>query len=446
MRACCPPDRRARQAVVVLIAAAGLAMLPATILSTAALGASMTGAATAATPTTSVTPTAAAPAATATPTAGPAKSSTTASATSSASASPTSTAPAGSDLAAEAKKIVDAGLKKYGEGYISRIDSARHIVYLSAADEQMLGRVMDILGSYADRQRQFLFPGALPWNMTVVLPTLDDYRRSLPAGLEKAMGFYHMPTRTLLTISLTDIVLHEFTHGLHHADQVQARQRHPLWISEGLATLFQGSKWRQKSLEPLTDPSLASLQQAVRDGKAHPLAKFVTLTPAAFAADDKLCYSEARYIMFYLYRLNKLKEFYDTYKAGYALDRSGSTALATTLGKPLDQVEADWRAWVLSQKAPWVPAVPQKTFLGVRTEETANGLKITAFVRGSAAEQSGLLKAGDIILSVDGHGTSATSDLASAVQACKPGEIIEIELSRAGRSMSVKQVLGATRP
>ena len=347
-------------------------------------------------------------------------------------------------LAAEAKALAEASQKRYGAGYVTQIDNQRHIVYVSTLDTYTRGRVTAMLGAYLDQQRRFLFRQPLPWNVTVILPTLSDYQR--PPATASFAGHYDLATRTLESLSLSDVLVHEFTHALHHGDQVAANQRHPVWILEGLACLFQRSTVREGRLEVLLARDLAGLQDAVRDRKNLALAALVTTEPEAFLKDAGLRYAEAHYVMFYLHQLGKLKDFYETYKEGYAKEPTGAAALVQTLGKPLDEIEADWREWVLRQQAPWAPAQPTKPLLGVKMEAVAEGVRVTGFVRGSAAERAGQLKFGDIILSVAGQHTPKPTDLTAAVQACHAGETVEIEVVRDGRTLVVKQLLGVMSP
>jgi len=347
-------------------------------------------------------------------------------------------------LAAEAKALAEAFEKKYGADYVTQIDNQRHIVYVSTLDAYTMGRVTAMLGAYMDQQRRFLFRQPLSWNVTVILPTLSDYQRPLATG--SFAGHYDSATRTLESLSLSDVLVHEFTHALHHGDQVAANQRHPIWLREGLACLFQRSKVREGRLEVLLARDLAGLQDAVRDRKNLSLAALVTTEPEAFLKDAGLCYAEAHYVMFYLNQLGKLKDFYETYKEGYAKDPSGAAALVQMLGKPLDEIEADWREWVLRQQAPWAPARPTKPLLGVKMEAVAEGVRVTGFVRGSAAERAGQLKFGDIILSVAGQHTPRPTDLTTAVQACHAGETVEIEVVRGESTLVVKQLLGVMSP
>ena len=351
---------------------------------------------------------------------------------------------AGTDLAAEAKALAEAAQRQYGLGYTTRIDAGRHIIYVSALDLYTLGRVMGLLGTFADSQRQLLFPRPLPWNVTVVLPTLADYRRPMPGT--NITGHYDGATRTIESISLSDALLHEFTHALHHADQVQSGQRHAVWICEGLASLLQRSRMREGRLEVLLGRDLAGLQQAVKNQKAPSFATLLTTGQPAFLSEAEVCYAEAHYLMFYLHSKGKLRDFYEGYKAGYAADRTGATALAKTFGKPLDQVEADWREWLLAQEPPWAPGRPQKALLGVKMAAVEQGLRVEGLIRGSAAESAGQIKVNDIILSVAGQTTRTPHDLSAAVQTCQPGETIDIEVIRDGRTMLVRQLLSVMPP
>ena len=351
----------------------------------------------------------------------------------------------GTDLAAEAKGIAEAAQKQYGPDYAIQLDAQRHVVYVSALSPALLASTVQRMGAFADAQRHLLFRRELPWNVTVILPTVADYRKSVPRA--KALGFYREETRTVQSISLSDVLFHEFTHALHHADQVAAGQRHAAWVCEGLATLFQRCECREGKLEVLPARDLGTLQEALRADKAQPLVALCAAPHGAFSDDTQaeLLYAEAHYVMFYLHRLGKLEAFYQAYKADYGKDPSGALAIEKTLGKPLGDADSDWRAWVLAQAAPWRPAREPKAILGIRMEPAEGGVRVAGFVKGEAAEREASLKIGDVILSIDGHATPAPRDLAAAEDACHPGEIVDIEVIRNGRTTVVKQLLGLTR-
>jgi hypothetical protein len=274
---------------------------------------------------------------------------------------------------------------------------------------------------------------------------VTDYRRLVPLETQ-AYGQYERATRTLVSLSLSDVLFHEFTHALHHNDQALAGQVHAIWIAEGLASLFQRAPVRQGRLEPEVCNRLEALQQAVREGRTTPLADLGAMDAGAFLARREVHYLQARYVMLYLHRAGRLKEFYESYKASYGSDPSGRAALEKTLGKPAPEIEADWRAWVLAQEAPWKPTRPTRAHLGVRMAEAEAGVKVTGFVRGSAAEREGRLKVGDVITALAGRPTPTPHDLAQAVQACDPGEIVDVEVLRDGVPTIVSQLLGLMPP
>ena len=184
------------------------------------------------------------------------------------------------------------------------------------------------------------------------------------------------------------------------------------------------------------------MQKALKEKKAHSLHELCSMKPKAFMQDAELCYRQVRYVMLYLHRQGKLQQFYKAYKAGYASDQTGVKSLEETLGEPLKKIEADWKKWVLAQKPPWRPAHKHRAHLGVRMKQIPAGVKIIGFVRNSSAQRAGLLKVGDIIISLAGQTVQTPNALTAAVRSCRPGHIIEIEVIRNGRTTTIKHLLG----
>jgi len=347
------------------------------------------------------------------------------------------------EFAAEAKALADMYEKQYGEGYDTYIDNRWHLVYVSALDDRTRRMVTRILARYAEAQQRMLFPEPLLWNVTVILPTVTDYRKASPP--EKVAGYYRPATRTLTSISTSTVLIHEFTHALHHSDEVRANQSHPTWLREGLATLYQGARIEAGRFQIQPDPSMAILQGALRDAGIPPMAELLAMDRRAFAEKAEVCYPYVLHVMLYLHEKGKVETFYETYKAGYAADPTGRKALEMTLGQPLEEIEKAWRAWLLAQEPPWTPAHPTVAHLGIRMRSASEGIVVDAFLPGSAAQRAGVLKISDIIVSVAGRPTPTPRDLAPAVQSCKPGQTIDIEIIRRGERMVVQHVLGAIR-
>jgi serine protease Do len=88
-----------------------------------------------------------------------------------------------------------------------------------------------------------------------------------------------------------------------------------------------------------------------------------------------------------------------------------------------------------------------RAFLGVNSEknpgDAAQGAKIKAVTKGSAAEKAGL-REGDVITKVDEITVSGPEDLVKAVHKYKPEDKITLTYLRAGKSQKTTATLGKT--
>ena len=143
-------------------------------------------------------------------------------------------------LQAEAGLIARKHLRAFGDGYHAARDSKRNLLYVTALDRDRLGQTAQLLTAFADAFQKTLRTDPPKWNITIVLPTTADYRR---ISLHKsARGYYRWADRTLISIDHGRVLMHEFTHALHHADLADTPQDHAVWVCEGLATLFEGGR------------------------------------------------------------------------------------------------------------------------------------------------------------------------------------------------------------
>jgi putative serine protease PepD len=88
----------------------------------------------------------------------------------------------------------------------------------------------------------------------------------------------------------------------------------------------------------------------------------------------------------------------------------------------------------------------ERAYLGVETQESpvGPGAFVVNVVPGAPAATAGV-RAGDIIVGVDGNTVTAPDDVSLAIEDLKPGERVEVEVERAGARTSVSVPLG-TRP
>jgi serine protease Do len=115
--------------------------------------------------------------------------------------------------------------------------------------------------------------------------------------------------------------------------------------------------------------------------------------------------------------------------------RQGGKSLAFTIPPNLYPVQEDFmNGWNNEQEV-------IKPFLGVTTEKTSEGAKITEVIKASAGEKAGLKK-DDIITKVGDEKIEDGESLSAAISSKKPKDIVKITYLRNGKSGSVKATLG----
>lgn len=82
-----------------------------------------------------------------------------------------------------------------------------------------------------------------------------------------------------------------------------------------------------------------------------------------------------------------------------------------------------------------------RPLLGVTTEKTETGAKIESVSDGSGAAKAGL-KEGDIITGINKTLIKSPEDLISAIGKNKPGDIVDVDYTRAGKKLKTKATLG----
>jgi serine protease Do len=84
-----------------------------------------------------------------------------------------------------------------------------------------------------------------------------------------------------------------------------------------------------------------------------------------------------------------------------------------------------------------------RALLGVATEKTDNGAKVTEVMENTAAAKAGL-KVGDVITSVNGTPISNEQALMETIRKYKPEQSVDITYLRNGKEKKVKATLGKT--
>ncbi len=141
-------------------------------------------------------------------------------------------------------------------------------------------------------------------------------------------------------------MVHELTHALMAEDFPDA----PIWLAEGMASLYEHCRAEGSALRGDDNWRLPELRRALDEGTLESLAGLLAMTPEEFRArNESLNYARARYFCKYLEELGVLPRVYRRFRDRYSLDPTGEGAVAAELGKPLSAVEAAWRRWITFQ-------------------------------------------------------------------------------------------------
>jgi len=335
-----------------------------------------------------------------------------------------------------AEKILADLKKRFGDDFICRIDHVNKLVFATDVDEHTLNELKISLSVYAAAQWKTLFDNRFDEYVTIVIPRVP---RDLPRRLG---GAYDPMNRQLIARSIGMVLTHEFTHALHFADQTARGQRHPIWIIEGLATLFESSELVGGVAAPIPNHRANILKSIVRRDAYIPWPEFFRLSHSEFMAKSAVAYPQGRYVLMYLHEKGFLKKWYDAYASGYQADPTGTKAFEKVLGKPLDKIEADWLKWVRELKSVPLRLSAKQAYIGVQLARQVDGLKIIRVVPGSAADKGGL-KNGDVIVKLDGRRMADTGELLRTVTSREVGDKVIIEFRRGGKYRKVTATLGA---
>ncbi len=141
-------------------------------------------------------------------------------------------------------------------------------------------------------------------------------------------------------------MVHEMTHALMADDFPEA----PIWLAEGMASLYEQCRAEGNVLRGEDNWRLPELKAALGHGNLTPLARLLAMTPATFRSEkESLNYAQARYFCKYLEELGVLTVVYKDFRDRCQLDPTGSRFISKALGKSIETIDNAWRRWVSFQ-------------------------------------------------------------------------------------------------
>jgi hypothetical protein len=275
-------------------------------------------------------------------------------------------------------------LRTFGKAYQASKDPALRLIYVYQASPETMQKLYEQVALLAELWTSRILAGEAPadgdpgaeakgdaanqrtdpW-VIVFLPTPADFnawsREHLNAPLHRAAfstvaGVYDPDRFELASQDLGETFRHEFLHVLHWRHLKRSAHAAPIWVMEGLASLGEGvvddGQGRLKPVPTWRTNSVIRLARSA--GGTIPLPRLVAMSTDEFTSGKPLAhYALAHALALYLDHLDKLRGFTAALDSTLATDPTGRAALEQTLGKPIEEIDRLFRAWL--RKLPEVP-------------------------------------------------------------------------------------------
>jgi hypothetical protein len=338
-----------------------------------------------------------------------------------------------------AERAVEELKQQFGKDYLYEVDEDQKLIFATNTDQATLDALKTWLVAQAKSQEAELFTHKSDEFIRIVVPSLTDYHKLM--RVRGVLGIYEDESRTLLAERLGQVMTHEFTHALHAADQRALGQEHPIWLREGLASMYEAGDFVDGKLIPADNYRLAYVQSAARRNALVSLDKLLLLNSNDFIRSPNLAYGESSSLLLYLYEQKLLRKFYDEYKENYVNDTTGKLALEDVTGLTLADLQKVWTAWLLQRKSPSLLAGPGGPYLGIHFGDAIDGLKVAMVVPNCPAAKSGI-KPGDVIVGLNAREVRDYTSFAPLLAEHKAGDSITLKLRRDGKYIEVPVVVG----
>lgn len=328
------------------------------------------------------------------------------------------------------------------------IDESLRLVYLSSFNTTSFDAAkseIDLIGRWANTTLFADVPAEASANDSwaiVILPNRREFLRWAiatygPVAMSNGQGiggFYDHDAKRLVAQDLGSSFRHEFMHVLHWRDCTRRGQVHPIWVMEGLCSLVEdydtdasgqlrpATSWRSNTAKRLEK---AGLLMPIEKLCALPREKFMTGRPLAM-------YAQARTLFLYLSDQGKLGAWYSSFCKTFDEDPTGVAAFEAVFGKPIKQINVDYRAWVRQLQPVPEEIAPGNASLGIEVDWGQGEGPVVSVtpdrLRRNAPKIE--LRKGDVITAIDGKPVRDIAELVRVLGGYAPGQPVELTYRR----------------
>ncbi|MDA1008381.1 MAG: PDZ domain-containing protein [Planctomycetota bacterium] len=332
-------------------------------------------------------------------------------------------------------------------GYRYESDEVRRLHIISSLDETSDREMKASVRAQADHLIEALFESPQPDYVLIVIPTREDAKQYLEMSDDPTEpsqgGVYDHNKRALISQDIGASLRHEFVHAMHWGHMDRLGQRHPVWLQEGLAALYESydiddsGRVRYRANERHN-----IVWDAINRKVAPTFAELFAMDNDTFVRPDIVLvnYAQVRSIFEHLASQRKVEAFYKEYVKLFAEDPTGQRALETVWGKPLDQVESGWRKWILRRGQIDDSVGRGDASLGIAAEDAGDGARLITIAEGGPAKAAGM-QLGDVIVSLGTRPVRSMLELQLDLARRKVGEKVEVRFRRGDSYLTLRVTL-----
>ena len=319
--------------------------------------------------------------------------------------------------------------EEHPEGYLFESDARHQLHFASPLTREAQSEMIAMLGEQADQMVESLFQTVQPDWVFILVPSKEDQAEF---GLNNSTaGWYEHKLRTLVTADIGASLRHEFVHLLHWGHMDLLGQRHPMWVQEGLASLYEEYALDAETGRIRFEPNERHnvVLDLVIAGEIPSWRLLFSMEPVRFMRAAERNYPIVRSIFEFIAARGLLERWYQELVKTWREDQDGILALERTFNLPLESIERSWRSWV-RERGRFDDSIEQgDASLGIKADEAVDGCVVTTVYPGSGAAEGGL-KRGDVIVRLGSDTVRSTRELRLAVARRRVNEIVIVRVRR----------------